>query len=207
MPTGYTAGILDDKITTLSEFVLICSRAFGATIHMREDSLDKEYIPREVDNYYLKNIKESNIRLEEFKKLTDNEILKEEINNLKQRKEYLQNKIKEIDSNKAKLEKFLVKVESWKLPSEDYKNFKDFMIEQLNSTISFDGNSSYYKQELLNLKKKSIKYTDIENIKKEKLEYLEKDIKYAKNYYEEQVEYVNTCNIWMQQLIDSLKED
>lgn len=41
MPTGYTAGILDNKITTFSEFALLCSRAFGATIHMREDDLDK----------------------------------------------------------------------------------------------------------------------------------------------------------------------
>ena len=43
MPTGYTAEILNGEIKTFPEFAKKCARAFGAMIHMRDDSLDATY--------------------------------------------------------------------------------------------------------------------------------------------------------------------
>lgn len=81
------------------------------------------------------------------------------------------------------------------------------MIEQLNSTIDFDTDSSYYKEELNKLKKENIKDIDVKKIRKERLEYFKKDIERSKGYYEEEIKRVNASNEWMQKLIDSLKED
>jgi hypothetical protein len=51
MPTGYTAEILDGKVTTFREFAQKCMRAFESTIHMRDESLDKKYTSRKVEKY------------------------------------------------------------------------------------------------------------------------------------------------------------
>jgi hypothetical protein len=40
MPTGYTAGVMEGKITTFSDFALTCARAFGACITMRDEAFD-----------------------------------------------------------------------------------------------------------------------------------------------------------------------
>lgn len=52
MPTGYTAGILDGEINTFEEFAKTCMRAFGATIHMRDEPLSKTYEPEKTSDYH-----------------------------------------------------------------------------------------------------------------------------------------------------------
>ena len=39
MPTGYTAFIEDGEITTGKEFLLLCSRAFGVDVDVKEEPL------------------------------------------------------------------------------------------------------------------------------------------------------------------------
>ena len=41
MPTGYTAIIEDDPNCTFEQYLMRCARAFGATVTMRDDPLDK----------------------------------------------------------------------------------------------------------------------------------------------------------------------
>jgi hypothetical protein len=59
MPTGYTDGVQDGTVKTLKEYALICARAFGATITMRDAPLDIA-IPEkfEQSEYYSKKITE-----------------------------------------------------------------------------------------------------------------------------------------------------
>ncbi len=75
MPTGYTAEILDGKITTFPQFAKQCMRAFGATIHMRDDDMDAEFTPRTPSDYYAKEIKKANQVIKEAELLTDEEII------------------------------------------------------------------------------------------------------------------------------------
>jgi hypothetical protein len=46
MPTGYTEPILKGEIDNFKNFAKICMRNFGATMHMRDKSYDKEYEER-----------------------------------------------------------------------------------------------------------------------------------------------------------------
>ena len=39
MPTGYTAYIEDGDITTGKDFLMLCSRAFGVAIDVRDEPL------------------------------------------------------------------------------------------------------------------------------------------------------------------------
>ena len=50
MPTGYTAGIADGTITNFEQYALRCIRAFGATMHLRDESLEHEYEPKKFLN-------------------------------------------------------------------------------------------------------------------------------------------------------------
>ena len=49
MPTGYTANIVDGE-ETFEEYVWRCTRAFGAMMHMRDDSLGAKFtVPDNAD--------------------------------------------------------------------------------------------------------------------------------------------------------------
>ncbi len=60
MPTGYTAGIIDGTTTTFQQFAKQCIRNFGATIHMRDEPSDVEYIERIPSDFHTKAIEEAN---------------------------------------------------------------------------------------------------------------------------------------------------
>lgn len=57
MATGFTSGIIDGSITNFKQFATQCIRAFGATLHMRDESLDVEYTPQKVSDYYPNHVK------------------------------------------------------------------------------------------------------------------------------------------------------
>lgn len=75
MPTGYTEGIMNGKITTFPQFAKLCMRAFGATIHLRDESLDSEYEPRVPSDYHSKEIERAKKNIIDAKKLSDEEII------------------------------------------------------------------------------------------------------------------------------------
>jgi hypothetical protein len=77
MPTGYTAGIIDGEITTFEQFATQCSRAFGATIHMRDNPLDSPYEPRTPSQYYVNSLQSQREKLEETKTMTDEAIVQD----------------------------------------------------------------------------------------------------------------------------------
>lgn len=77
MPSGYTCGVQEDKITDAKDFILSCSREFGAFIHMRDDGLNTEIKYREVGDYYPRKLEEVKREFEEFKQLSDDDIQKQ----------------------------------------------------------------------------------------------------------------------------------
>lgn len=75
MPTGYTAGILDGTINDFPQFAKLWMRAFGATVMMRDEPLDKEWEPRTPSDYHLKAIEKANAELDKAKSYSDEDIL------------------------------------------------------------------------------------------------------------------------------------
>lgn len=99
-----------------------------------------------------------------------------------------------------RLVNMLNKVISYIPPSEDHENFKNFMVEQLESTLKHDGSYSYYEKELAKLKLQSA-----EELKEKTIARLQDDIKYHSEGYAKEVEGVNGRNLWIKQLRDSLR--
>ncbi len=59
MPTGYTSGVADGKVTTLEQFAWTCARAFGALFHMRDDPADAPITEPQPSEYHLKGLAEA----------------------------------------------------------------------------------------------------------------------------------------------------
>jgi DNA repair photolyase len=203
MPTGYTAGIIDGNITTFEQFAKQCMRAFGATIHMRDDSLEKEYEPRVPSSYYtgafdtsLKNLKRlQSMSVEEFTKHYRGLILNE-ISSLEER-------IEETKLQKERLESMLKDVKKWMPPTQDHFEFKNFMAKQLEDTIRIDGDCSYLERSLKRAKEE-LKNFSAEKLMKKEIEREEENVKTYRASHREEVNRCAEASKWVSDLLDSL---
>jgi hypothetical protein len=107
MPTAYTSGILDGKITTFPQFAKQCTRAFGATIHMRDDHMDAEIVPRTASDYYLNQMEEAKRLLKDAEILSDELIIENRKEELQKSKEYHLNAITKANVDTKNMENIL----------------------------------------------------------------------------------------------------
>lgn len=212
MPTGYTAGILDGKIKTFKQFATTCMRAFGSTIHMRDDSLNEKYKPRVPDDYYSERLKEAKEELENNKKVSDAEIIKNLKKGLFEEQRQYKKNIEEKLEAKEKLDTILSDVKKWTPPSKEHTEFKNFMKQQLTDTISHDTDISYYEELLNEVQAKLLELQDeakhqeiASEYRKKLIESSEHDIEYYTKAYNEEVERCNDSNKWVTDLIKSIK--
>lgn len=206
MPTGYTAGILDGKVNTFEEFATVCTRAFGATIHMRDDSLDSPYEPRTPSEYYSNSIISKKETLERYKTLTDEELSKEFEDKMNKDLKYYKEKLEESSKNLEKLNSILESAKSWIPPTEDHKGFRDFMINQLEETIEWDGDSSYYVNKIIEIEKQLSEGIDPKSERESAIKELEKQISYYEIEYQKELERCKKSNSWMESFFESIKK-
>lgn len=198
MPSGYTSDIYDGKDTSFVSFAKRCSRAFGARVGEKENGLDSEYKPRLVDEYYLerlaesvKNYNESLTRTpEQWRKLYDDEMAKmDELDtDIARRREELAGRYLPV----------LEKAKAWNPPTEDHVKFKEFMIDQLEDSIRFDGADA----EPTLMERPSFEvWVHLSKRQSERLVSI-----YAKSVFDD-VENTIKSNNWVNVLFDSLAED
>lgn len=155
MPTGYTEAIKDN--ISFKEYARSCMRAFGATIMMRDEPLDKQISKSEIlddDGYYVNKLKKAKRELETFNKLSlDNKKAKFEKHKANEIKRY-RTYIKKKTALKKKYEKMLEKVKMFNPPTPDHEDFAEFMKNQILQTIDWDCDTKYddkYMKEIENL--------------------------------------------------------
>lgn len=139
MPTGYTADIYDGKDVSFEQFAMGCARAFGALIDMRDDpqgaEIPEEFLP---SDYYQKNIDKAVKRQEEVKawdEATANRTAWEEYD--KQIKSNETAKIKNA-AMVARHDDMIEQVQAWMSPTDDHKELKKFMLDQLRISSEFE---------------------------------------------------------------------
>lgn len=203
MPTGYTAGIVDGKTEKFQDFAKLCMRAFGATIHMRDESMAKEYEPRIPSSYHAEALKQGKEELKKAKAFTDEKLIDIRTKELKERKKYCIKKIKETKKTKDKLEQILIKAKEFKPPTPDHEEIKKFMIEQLETTIDYDGNTSYYDKELQGIKE-SLKNIDANQIRISLIEDAKRDVAYHLKENTEEIKRCKDSNTWAEIFLKSL---
>ena len=195
MPTSYTNKVEDGTITSFKDFALICARAMGALILMRDDPLDApipdEFKPRL--DYYNDCLKKSQKRLEIITKINKKELQKminaEYKQNLKEWKETEINR----ESSNHRYDAMKAKVLKWVPPTEEHFAFQQFMIQQLEIS----------KNVYQNLKPKKL---DTNIWLESEIIRLKRDINYCIQRRDEEIVRTNNRNIWIKQLRDSLED-
>lgn len=197
MPTGYTAGVQDGSINTFEQFAMQCARAFGATILMRDDPLDKP-IPEEFEpsDYYEKALAQAQADLDSTLAMSASECeaaaRQEHRETCERYAEYRENERVERERYVA----MLAKVEAWTPPTSEHEGMKKFMREQLNESIKFDcGN--YYANDPPMKSGSEWRTERIASLGRSVSRYVEEQAK--------EIERTNNRSDWVKQLRESLK--
>lgn len=146
MPTGYTHAVQDGKITEFKDFAMVCARAMGACIMMRDDPSDAE-IPAEFkpSTYNADRLVEARDELARLHGMTIDQ------RDAAARKHYEAEKASwdKYEAGKvtsrARYQAMIEQVKSWTPPTPDHDGMKTFMLEQLTQSIDFDCGPSYGK--------------------------------------------------------------
>ena len=142
MPTGYTDKIKDG--ITFNEFALICARAMGATITMRDDPFNKE-IPEkfEPSDYHVKALKKINEEINGLAGITPSSASEKAQDDYETEKLRLETSIQDGIDLRTQYETMLRSVKAWEPPTLGHVGLKDFMIEQIEGSIKHDCHSKY----------------------------------------------------------------
>lgn len=199
MATGYTCKF-EEKDLSFKEFALDCARAFGACISMRDDPSDKE-IPEEfpVSDYYPRMIKKYQKELKKVTKMSLEDCsiaatkeFNTELNRLHESKE--KNALL-----KERYENMIITVENWTPPSKDHEGLKNFMLQQLKSSLDFDCGHDYYDERIKDL----MPLSGVE-WKRRQIETTKELINSAKEHYKKEKETARKNTMWIKQLRKSL---
>lgn len=133
MPTGYTAGVESGEVTDLRDYMLICARAFGALISMRDDPMDAP-IPEKLEastRYYDEQIAAVTAEIALLSSMTADEALTASLaandDARRRHREYEAADQLHLDRHLAMAEK----VKAWEPPSPEHAEYKAFMLQQL----------------------------------------------------------------------------
>ena len=173
--TGITYGIQDGTYKSPKDFLKMCLRSFGVLISMRDDPMSAP-IPTELkaDSYYSDELKETQEKLEELISRTPEDWFKDYNKKLEEARKELEDAIIKHNEEAKKLQEYTDAISNWDC-SEEYKNVKEFALEQLRMTTPSD--TEYYEQRV-----KSLESSGVEMYKKDIFDNLKRDIQYAKEH-------------------------
>lgn len=198
MPTGYTADIVND--ISFEDYILSCARAFGACMHQRDDSAkDKPRLQSFDDNAYEELILAAEAELGAIRTMTREQReqygqeLKDE--NIATAQKYFNDRV----LLKNKYDAMMVKVQAWRSPTADHDNLKKFMFDQINDSIRYDCDTSYYLNELT----KASMANPLKLVDEKAAEY-ERTIARYEEHWAKDKKRVEESNRWISTLYDSL---
>lgn len=203
MPTGYTAGIEDGRITTGKDFLRLCTRAFGVAIDLKDEPLS---VPTPIkvkpDTYYKDRLEEERANLEKCKSMSFEDAKAKMIRSYADRvnmyKRMAENSIKKNEQ----YAKIRAEVEAWIPPTDAHRNLKNFALEQIDVCVT--------KQEWIDewLQQANEKLDDsdeaVERFIVEQIEDCCQSVKRAEEKWKSELERVADRNSWMEKLLGSL---
>lgn len=197
MPTGYTCGVSDGKVRTLTDFAKVCARGMGALIAMRDDPWDAP-IPGHLEpstEYHNKHIAEAEAALADVPKLSaarcEERAQAAFDDAMKAHLSYAANKAE----SKANYEAMIAKVEAWSVP-DDLATFKSFMLSQLQDSLKFDCGGSYRPEPPVRLTG--------ERWREQKLEKASRDLAYHKEERAKELQRTADRNRWLKAFHEAL---
>ena len=201
MPTGYTSIIGDGA--TFKEFLLKCATAFYGG---REGDVVLAKEPRsDMVEYYRDEVKVHEERLIKLQNTSDKDLIREEVARKKTELANHKKYIKEMLALKKKYEKMLKQVQKWVLPDPLHKEFKEFMIQQIQDSIRWDCSPEYCQNRIIFLTQE-IKNVDVKKLRTGLTLEAERNIKYSKERLEEAEANFNTAKKWIDGIHKSMRK-
>lgn len=204
MPTGYTTGILDGSIKDFKQFATLCMRAFGATLHMRDENMDSPYEPRVPSDYYQNEIDKANELLKVAENLTDDEVVELRKAALLKSKQYHIKAIEKATHDLNLLNEILADATKYIPPTQEHTEIKNFMIQQITETKKFDGDDSYHRNELAKINQE-LNNLNPAVIRSQMFAQAENDLQYHTEELSKEIKRCNDSNKWVEQFLDSLQ--
>lgn len=197
MPTGYTAAVKDGKITTLRDYALSCSRAFGALVMMRDADPDAPITDDafKPSDYNQRALKEAEARLDSLRAMTLAERDAAAEAAYAAAVAYRDARIAENADTRASYELMLTKVRAWRPPTQDHTGLAEFMEEQIERSISVD--CGYVPPEPVRMSG-AVWYA-------EEMARVYKDIAYNTKSHAEEVARCESRRKWYTDLVNSLE--
>ncbi|MDE1914693.1 MAG: hypothetical protein KGJ57_17665 [Sphingomonadales bacterium] len=196
MPSGFTADVQSGKITTLKEFAWRCARGMGALIMMRDEPLAAPIPERfEPSPYHENRLREVESELEALRAMQPEEWQAAADAEHDEIADAHATWMEEQQEQRQRYEAMIAKVMAW---TGEPEGIKDFMLDQLHSSMSFDcpRHAQFFR---------SLDYKTGHQWKVEREQQLTRDMAYhAKNYHEE-ITRTESRNAWLSQLRKSLE--
>jgi len=204
MATGYTDFIKESNVT-FEQFATRCMRAFGACVMQREDSLDIKPAMRVADNdFHIHCLRRAYKNRHTVKHLTPSQISHRTLKKLQTDLKYHTKAIKDAEKLRKEYTRLLNDVNNWQAPTPDHIRFKEFMTEQLSSSITFDCGTEYHSKEIRRLIEDIINFSP-ESSRKELLKMYDHDVEYAHKHIKEENDRVTKANDWMTAVFNSIQ--
>jgi hypothetical protein len=198
MPTGYTAPIADGM--TFEQFALGCARAFGALVTMRDEPNDAPIPERfEPSDYHQKKLQETQAELDRINAMSAVELTECAFADHRAEVQTCNDYIAKEAALLGKYEAMLAKVNAWAPPTSDHVGMKDFMVEQITSSIKFDCGSTYWHKQIAALGDPTPDAWKSKRIAK-----LQRDLAYHEDEHRKEVERAHMRTQWIKALRDSL---
>jgi len=196
MPTGYTEAI--SKGISFEKFVMQCARGMGACVTMRDAPFDTEIPEFQPSTYYQESLEEAEETLKRLQEMGLAEA--QEQAEAEYRSEVVRQKKQIEESHKLnqKYVEMLFQVEQWQPPTQEHQGLKNFMVEQITSSIDFDCNTEYYRDNPPQMLTRE-KYLETHTAR------ALRDIDYYTRENRKEIDRVNNRNVWIKQLRESLK--
>lgn len=197
MPTGYTAKLYEGE-QSFEDFAKSCARGFGAFIRARDYALDAR-LPDdfwEPGTYNAQRLSEAKSRLARLETLTEDDAETEARNEYEAACESFRSRRADRNATRARYEDMLLQVEAWEPPTAEHVKFKEFMLDQLRGSISFDTGSTPEPPKHL---------SGSEWLAKE-IEKANRDIEYHAKEHAAEVKRCAEAKTWATALWDSLRK-
>ena len=122
MTTGYTAGIIDGTTKDFKDYAKSCMRAFGATMHMRDDSSSEKYREAKPSKYHIEKLENLREQKRELSKTDDTTLLDKTRKELELDYEGNLKRVKDTKNTKVKLENFLQEACCFEPPTTEHED-------------------------------------------------------------------------------------
>lgn len=143
MPTGFTADIKDG--ISFKTFAMNCARAFGACMTLRDEAGGGEMIPDTIEPSTWHGNQAANDRtaLADLEVMTPAQLDRAALDDFDKAETYRVGRLQEDDAQQAAYAAMLAKVNAWTPPTPDHERMKEFMAEQITSSMRFDSSREY----------------------------------------------------------------